>query len=177
MSAELGHNIVIHRHKHAMTQQELADKVSGILGYTVSVKQIGQYERGTRDATEPVLLALAEALHCSMATLFFGNVIEPADSIDRRLFREIMLLPKDAKDILLYGFTRWPGDSLALVYAVGAYMIVARSQDRADIAGMCLHVCQRAMAEGLTQPDAPVFETRYVDEAWLRIATDKEHYI
>ena len=177
MSVELGHNLSIIRHKRSLTQQELADRLSDELGYSVSVKMVSQIERGVRDATEPLLRALTEVLRCSMAALFYGSMIEPDDDIDHRLFREIMLLPDEAKQILLYGFCGWPGDSLALVYAAGAYMIIAKSQSRADIAGMCLHVLDRARAEGLTRPDAPDVDMEYVTRAWLKIATDKEHYI
>lgn len=175
MSMELGHNVSILRHKRSMTQQELADKLSENLGYSVSVKVVGQLERGVRDATEPMLRALTEVLRCSMATLFYGSMIEPVDDIDHRLFREIMLLPDEAKQILMYGFCAWPGDSLALVYAAGAYMIIAKSQSRADIAGMCLHVLDRAKAEGLTRPDAPEVDMDYVTRAWLKIATDTNY--
>lgn len=155
ITLQLGKNIRFFRKVKGYTLKDLADKLSDMTGQSVSGTAIGFWERGEKNLTAVQLHYLSVILGVKEQSLYdLGgfNAVEDIGSFN---------------DMLHYA-AAWNGNRKALVQLVRLYMCLAK-KDRADIAGMGIHMYQNAKSLGRLEKNAPEIDITYLEDEWLKL--------
>ena len=109
MRRKIGNRIEAARKIRKMTQAQLAEELTRIIGQPVSERTVGEMERGKRSVSAECICALSEALVVPVCNLLSTeNEKDPDDVTVAGAFR---VLPEDQREILHYGYSgEWDGD-------------------------------------------------------------------
>ena len=134
------------RNVRRMTQSQLAEVLTKIIGQSVSERTIGEMERGKRSVSAECICALSEALVVPVCNLLSTeNEKDPDDVTVADAFHA---LPEDQREILHYGYSgEWDGDHNAWTYWAGMYADMP-ADVREDAAYYVLWLWRKCREEG-----------------------------
>ena len=165
----IGGRIETARKIRKMTQAQLAEALSEIIGQSVSERTIGDVERGNRSVSAEVVCAISEALVIPPGNLL--NTDTGADADDVTVADAFHALPEDQREILHYGYSgEWDGDHNAWTYWAGMYADMP-ADVREDAAYYVLWLWRKCREEGRLH-GLPI-DDRYVEREWEKIYKKK----
>ena len=165
----IGERIEAARKIRKMTQVQLADALSRIIGQSVSERTIGDIERGKRSVSAEVVCAISEALVIPPGNLL--NAETGVDTDDVTVADAFHALPEDQREILHYGYSgEWDGDHNAWTYWAGMYADMP-AEGREDAAYYVLWLWRKCRDEGKLH-GLPIND-QYVEEEWDKIYKKK----
>lgn len=165
----IGERIEAARKIRRMTQAQLAEALSDIIGQSVSERTIGDIERGKRSVSAEVVCAISEALVIPPGNLL--NTENGEGMNDVTVQEAFHALPKDQREILHYGYSgEWDGDHNAWTYWAGMYADMP-ADIREDAAYYVLWLWRKCREEGKLH-GLPI-DDQYVEREWEKIYKKK----
>lgn len=169
MRKRIGGRIESARKVRRMTQAQLAEELTEIIGQPVSERTIGEMERGKRSVSAECICALSEALVVPVCNLL--NIESGKDADDVTVADAFRALPEDQREILHYGYSgEWDGDHNAWTYWAGMYADMP-ADVREDAAYYVLWLWRRCREEGKLH-GLPI-DDQYVEREWEKIYKKK----
>lgn len=165
-TSKIGARLKKERKARGITIKELAEEIEAESGEEISESTISMWENGKRRIYSDQLYYVCKALRISPMTLFGDGSL--ASEIDKRLQDEVLMLPKDEKEIFYYLFYKWDGNPRALVKFLGLYMSLPKKL-RLDIAGMGVTMYHIGKDANQLDKSAPPVDIKYIDEAWDKL--------
>ena len=115
MRRKIGNRIEAARKIRKMTQAQLAERLSKIIGQPVSERTVGEMERGKRSVSAECICAISEALVVPVCNLLTTGSEKDADDVT--VADAFHALPEDQREILHYGYSgEWDGDHNVWTY-------------------------------------------------------------
>lgn len=161
-------NLVRLRKSRRLTQQQLSDRCDALSPGTVSVRMISRWERGLSPIPSDKLCLLAKALHCTVDSIC-NDLPSTATRDITAIAQALYPLPSDAREIVHYAFTAWPGDVLALIYMIGVHISLPPDK-RCDISGMAIHQYLSSHSTDTISASAPAPDIDYLLSAHEEIS-------
>lgn len=171
IALRIGHNIADMRRTRGMSQQDLSDRCSEVLGLPVSVYRISRWERGLARLPVECLCVIATALECTTDRLCNFLPVEAINDVGA-ISDALARLSPEERSIVHYVFAEWKGPVSVLMHFMGLYTSLPDSY-RVDTAGMLLQRYCEAQKAGKLVAGAPTSDIEAVANAWLRIARDR----
>ena len=169
MRRKIGNRIEAARKVRKMTQAQLAEALSEIIGQPVSERTIGDIERGKRSVSAECICAISEALVVPVCNLL--NTESGKDADDVTVADAFHALPEDQREILHYGYSgEWDGDHNAWTYWAGMYADMPVDV-REDAAYYVLWLWRKCRDEGKLH-GLPI-DDQYVEREWEKIYKKK----
>ena len=166
---EIGNRIKIARKVRRMTQAQLAEELTKIIGQPVSERTIGEMERGKRSVSAECICALSEALVVPVGNLLSTEGGKEMDDVTVQ--EAFHALPEDQREILHYGYSgEWDGDHSAWTYWAGMYADMPVDV-REDAAYYVLWLWRKCREEGKLH-GLPI-DDQYVEREWGKIYKKK----
>ena len=169
MRKKIGNHIESARKVRKMTQAQLAEELTKIIGQPVSERTIGEMERGKRSVSAECICALSEALVVPVCNLL--NTESEKEPDDVTVADAFHALPEDQREILHYGYSgEWDGDHNAWTYWAGMYADMP-ADVREDAAYYVLWLWRKCREEGRLH-GLPI-DDQYVEREWEKIYKKK----